>query len=86
MPSNKKERRLFGEIAVKRGFASNKDIAEALRLQRAYREKHNSQKKLGAILFEKGIINSEDLSRILQEQKPRTSLMAWFCALFGLSR
>ncbi|NQT33199.1 MAG: hypothetical protein HQ594_05980 [Candidatus Omnitrophica bacterium] len=82
----KKKRRLFGEIAVKKGLVSERDIAGALEIQRDYVERHDLQKKIGAILIEKGVLSPVDVEAILEEQKPQASLMAWFTALFNLSR
>ncbi|RKY41459.1 MAG: hypothetical protein DRP85_06280 [Candidatus Makaraimicrobium thalassicum] len=53
----RKKIRRFGEIAVKRGLASEKDL-----------------------LF------PGDVKTILEEQKNQGSTMAWFSALFNLSR
>jgi hypothetical protein len=76
----------FGEIAVKKGLASEKDIQEALKAQKEYLEIHRIHKNIGAILTEKGILSPDDVKTILDEQNRQLSLMAWFCALFGMSR
>lgn len=76
----------FGEIAVGKGLASEEDVKEALRTQKEYAEKHKMHKKIGAIMTEKGILTPNDVKTILGEQKGQTSTMAWFAALFGLSR
>ena len=75
----------FGDIAVKKGLATEKDIEDALKDQREYAEIHQVHKKIGAILTEKGIITPDDVKLILEEQKKETSLMAWFYAFFNLS-
>lgn len=77
----------FGEIAIAKGLATKKDIAEALRLQKEYAEKHKIHKEIGAILTEKGIFNADDVKFILEEQKNNErSIMAWFTALLKLNR
>jgi hypothetical protein len=82
----RKHAKQFGEIAVKKGLASEKDIQEALETQKDYLEKHKIHKAIGAILTEKGILEPNDVETILKEQESQTSLMAWFYALFGMSR
>ena len=76
----------FGEIAVVKGLATENDIQEALRTQKEFDEKDKLHKEIGAILTEKGILTPNDVRTILDEQKGQTGLMAWFAALFGLSR
>jgi hypothetical protein len=76
----------FGEIAVDKGLASEKEVREALEAQKEYMAKHKIHKQIGAILTEKGVLTPNDVRTILEEQKSRKSLMAWFYALFQLSR
>lgn len=82
----RKKAKRFGEIAVGKGLASEKDIAEALKIQKEYAEKHATHKEIGAILTKKGILTPDDVKTILEEQKDQKSTMAWFFALFNLSR
>ncbi|MEA3488807.1 MAG: hypothetical protein U9R44_00490 [Candidatus Omnitrophota bacterium] len=82
----KKSTKKFGEIAVNRGLVSEKDISEALDTQKEYAEKHKAHKEIGAILTEKGVLTPNDVKMILEEQKGPTSFIAWFAALFSLSR
>jgi small-conductance mechanosensitive channel len=82
----KRKIKRFGEIAVDKGLASEEDIREALRIQKEYAEKHKVHKEIGAILTEKGVLSPEDVKSILEEQKGHTWAVAWFSALFGLSR
>ncbi len=82
----RKKAKKFGEIAVSKGLASQRDIEEALKLQEEYEEKHKIHKEIGAILTEKGVLTPNDVVTILEEQKGQMSTMAWFSALFGLSR
>ena len=81
-----KKKKHFGEIAIGKGLASKKDVDEALKLQKEYAEKHQIQKKIGAILTEKGILTPDDVKTILEEQKVQNSMMAWFYAFFRMSR
>ena len=65
----RKKAKKFGEIAVEKGLASEKDVQEALRHQKEYEEIHQIHK----------------VKTILEEQDRPIGLMAWFCALFRLS-
>jgi hypothetical protein len=76
----------FGQIAVEKGLATEKDIQEALKEQKEWAEKHKIHKEIGAILTEKRILTPGDVKTILEEQKSPISVMAWFAALFGMSR
>lgn len=82
----KKKARLFGEIAVFKGLASVEDVEDALRIQKELRENSGTHKEIGTILVEKGVLTTRDVSAILEDQKERTGLTAWFSAFFGLSR
>jgi hypothetical protein len=81
----KKEKPKFGEIAVRKGYASEDDVTGALEAQKEYLEKHKIHKHIGAILMEKGVLTPDDVKLILEEQKREESLMAWFYAFFNLS-
>ena len=79
-------KQLFGQIAVKKGLASQQDITAALRIQKAYKERQKIHKEIGAILIEKGILTPNNVRDILEEQKKPVSIIAWFTALFNLNR
>lgn len=81
----RKKAQRFGEIAVDKGLATEKDVIEALKLQKEYQEIHKIHKEIGSILTEKGVLSPNDVKFILEEQKTQRSLMAWFTALFRLS-
>jgi hypothetical protein len=81
----RKKTKKFGEIAVDKGLASEKDIGEALETQKEYLEMHKIQKKIGAILTENGVLTPNDVKTILEEQKSQISLMAWLVAFFRMS-
>ena len=76
----------FGEIAVRKGLVSEVDVNEARKAQKEYEEMHKIHKEIGAVMTEKGVLSPNDVKSILEEQKAQTSLMAWFGALFHLSR
>ena len=82
----RKKAKLFGEIAIEKGLASEKDIAEALATQKEYLKIHNIHKEIGVILTEKGVLTPNDVKTILEEQKGQANTMAWFYELFNLSR
>jgi hypothetical protein len=65
----RKKKKKFGEIAVEKGFATQKDIDEALKTQREIWESKNIQKQIGAILHDKGVIELEDIERVVEEQR-----------------
>ena len=71
----KKKRPKFGEILIEKGLATQKDVEEALKIQKEIWETKQIQKNLGAILNEKGIIDVEDIENVLQEQKRREGLI-----------
>ena len=82
----RKKAGLFGEIAVEKGLASEKDIAEALETQKEYLKAHKIHKQIGVILTEKGVLTPNDVKTILEEQKGQNNTMAWFYELFNLNR
>ena len=84
--SKKLRKKKFGEIAVSKGLASQKEIDEALRDQEEYAKKHNIHKKIGIILTKKNILGPDDVKRILEEQKGTKGIMAWFFELFSLNK
>jgi len=65
----KSNRPKLGEILVKKGLATKADIDDALRIQKEVLETKNTHKEIGIILCEKGIINKEVLTGVLEEQK-----------------
>jgi hypothetical protein len=76
----------FGQIAIKKGLATEKDVQKALLIQAEYKNKHRIHKEIGAILTAKGILTPKDVEGILEEQKSREGLLAWFFELFNLSK
>ncbi len=82
----RKKAKLFGEIAVEKGLASQRDIDEALKIQKEYEDKHKVHKVIGVILTERKVLTPQDVKAILEEQKGQMSMLAWFAELFQLSR
>lgn len=72
-----KNKKLFGQIAVEKGLATEEDIEKALEIQKVEQEKR-IERKIGAILFEKGVLAMEDINTVLKEQYP----WAWFHSIF----
>jgi hypothetical protein len=60
-------RELFGETAVRLGFATKADVERALTQQRAMDEKSEKRKLIGLILLENGILDTTQLIVILKE-------------------
>jgi hypothetical protein len=82
----KKKAKRFGQIAIRKKLATEEDVREALYIQSECKNKHRIHKEIGAILTEKGVLTPKDVESILQEQKPRPGLLAWFFEFFNLSR
>lgn len=71
----KKRRPKFGEILIEKGLATQKDVEDALKIQKEIWETKQVQKNLGTILNEKGIIDVEDVNSVLREQKRREGII-----------
>ncbi len=61
----------IGELLVENGFIVEKQVVEALELQK----QKEGEKKLGEILIELGYIDSKELSQMLSEQ---AAMRTWF--------
>lgn len=59
-------RELFGQVAVRKGYATLEQIDEALQLQRDLHE-NGARKLLGMILLESGVLGPKELIDILQD-------------------
>jgi hypothetical protein len=59
----------FGQLAVKRGYVTIKQLDEALTEQIANDPflRLRSRKRVGEIFFERGWMNSRQIQRVLQE-------------------
>lgn len=59
----------FGQLAVKRGFVTIKQLNEALTEQIANDPFHRlrSRKRVGEIFFERGWMNSQQIEMVLKE-------------------
>ncbi len=60
-------RELFGEIAVRLGFATKADVDRALAHQRAMDEKGEKRKLIGLVMLESGVLDTTQLIVILKE-------------------
>lgn len=64
-------RDLFGQVALRRGFITREQLAEALRLQG--RRPDGTPKLLGLILLDQGIITTSQLIEVLREVRSLTT-------------
>ena len=78
-----KRRKKFGEIALKKGFITGRQLEQALAEQEQYKAKGWVQKRIGAILLEKGFIEMGEIAETLEEQKKGT-IRTWIGAFFSL--
>lgn len=60
------EKRLFGEIAIERGFINRHQLREALHEQREGRRRREGQKLIGVILVELGHMTPEQVFSVLE--------------------
>ena len=87
MGKNKnKNNKKFGEILIKNGFASENEVKDALKDQKAYLEKNKLHKKIGAILCEKGILSEEDIRLTIREQEKTSGFMRYLASIFNITR
>jgi len=63
-------RRLFGEIALERGFVDAAQLYEALTVQAKRRAEGKSDKLLGQILVELGFLSPEQLQEVIDHLYP----------------
>jgi len=59
----------FGVIAVERGFATAKEIIEALAIQVDEEQSEGKHRLIGQILIESGIMNASQLLEVLDDMK-----------------
>jgi hypothetical protein len=64
-----KQDNLFGRLAIRLGFASEKQVEESLGMQLMIEESHFL--RLGEIMLKKGYINDEQLKKIIEFQAQR---------------
>ena len=60
-------RRLFGELAVHRGYCTRKDVDRALKIQREQMEPDGKPKMLGLIMLEEAMIDNSQLIELVME-------------------
>ncbi len=66
---------LLGQIAVEKGFISEKQLGECLKAQEKY-EKSKTPKHLGLILLEKEFLDEEELDLALEIQRQKLNRKA----------
>ena len=71
----KKKRPKFGELLIEKGLATQKDVDEALKMQKEIWETKQIQKRIGTILSEKGVIDEADIDNVLAEQRRKDSFL-----------
>ena len=64
-----KKKELFGELAVKAGFVTRRDIEAALRRQKEIVAQGGQPKLLGLILVEMGLLGNDQFIALLKEAK-----------------
>ncbi len=55
----------FGEMAIRLGFCTAKDVRQALNYQHELQAEQGEDRKIGLIMMEKGILTSEQVTSIL---------------------
>ncbi len=60
-------RKLFGEIAVHKGYCHRRDIDHALKIQRKLSASGSPPKMLGLIMLEEGLIDNTQLIDLVVE-------------------
>ena len=60
-------RRLFGEMALEKGYCSKKDVEKALQIQSALEKDGEGRKMLGLIMLEETMIDNAQFIEILME-------------------
>ena len=57
----------FGQLAVRKGYASSEEVDEALRIQRSLNEQTGKHKPIGLIMLEMGVLGTTELIDVLKE-------------------
>jgi len=60
-------RKLFGEMAVQKGYCTRKDVDKAFKIQQKMAAEHHSPKMLGLIMLEQAMIDNFQFIDLLQE-------------------
>jgi len=70
-------RQLFAEMAIQKGYCSQKDIEKALKIQGEMKRKHHHPKMLGLILLQEGLVDNSqfldllvDLDHVVHDEDP----------------
>ena len=60
-------RKLFGEMAVQKGYCSRMDVRKALKIQKKLIDDKHPPKMLGLIMLEQAMIDNYQFIELLQE-------------------
>ena len=71
-----KKKELFGELAVKAGFITRRDLEAALQKQKEIVAKGEQHKLLGLILVEMGLLGNDQFIALLKEAQLDATLHA----------
>ncbi len=63
----KEARKLFGEMAVHKGYCSRKDVEKALEIQNELTETGQTPKMLGLIMLQEAMIDNSQFIDLLKE-------------------
>lgn len=77
-----KRERKFGDLALKEGYVTKEQLANALKEQEEARSKGGLHRKLANILIDRGYLDIDNASKILMKQQ-RKSFRSWIAGLFG---
>ncbi len=57
----------FGQLAVRKGYASQRQVHEALDIQRSLVEQTGKRKLIGLVMLEMGVLGTTELIDVLKE-------------------
>ena len=72
----KKKKELFGEMAIRLGFITPRDLESALRRQKELAARSGKHRLLGLVLVEMGLLGNDQFIALLREAELDTTLHA----------
>ena len=60
-------RSTFGQVTVRKGYATQRQVTEALEIQRQLREQTGKRKLMGMVMLEMGVLGTTELIEVLKE-------------------
>ena len=60
------EKRLFGEIAIQKGYVTTAQVKQALEIQREMRRSGEGHKLIGVLLVELGYLSPDEVVEVLE--------------------